>query len=205
MKIFFMKFSLYLLIIIGFMSFATNTAIAQLNVGDKAPNFEGVNQAGDTVSLTTILADGPIVLTFYRGEWCPYCNKYLSALDENYPEMKKLGANLVAISPELPEYINEMAKKMEHPYTIISGGTSIMQQYGLDFQLAKKTINKYKIFGINLSKSNGNEDNTLPIPATYVIDKKGTIVYKHFDENYKVRAEVEEILSALESLNKIKE
>jgi len=119
--------------------------------------------------------------------------------------MKKLGANLVAISPELPEYINEMAKKMEHPYTIISGGTSIMQQYGLDFQLAKKTINKYKIFGINLSKSNGNEDNTLPIPATYVIDKKGTIVYKHFDENYKVRAEVEEILSALESLNKIKE
>jgi len=187
------------------MSFATNTAKAQLNVGDKAPNFEGVNQAGDTVSLTTMLADGPIVLTFYRGEWCPYCNKYLSALDENYPEMKKLRANLVAISPELPEYINEMAKKMEHPYTIISGGTSIMQQYGLDFQMAKKTINKYKIFGINLSKSNGNEDNTLPIPATYVIDKKGTIVYKHFDENYKVRAEVEEILSALESLNKIKE
>jgi len=199
-----MKFSFLAILIISITGFISLDNI-QLNVGDKAPNFEGVNQAGDTVSLTTMLAEGPIVLTFYRGEWCPYCNNYLSELDENYTEMKKLGANLVAISPELPEYINQMAEKMEHPYSIISGGTSIMQQYGLDFQLAEKTINKYKIFGINLSKSNGNEDNTLPVPATYVIDKKGTIVYKHFDENYKVRADVKEILSALESLNKIKE
>jgi len=199
-----MKFSFLAILIISITGFISLDNI-QLNVGDKAPNFEGVNQAGDTVSLTTMLAEGPIVLTFYRGEWCPYCNNYLSELDENYTEMKKLGANLVAISPELPEYINQMAEKMEHPYSIISGGTSIMQQYGLDFQLAEKTINKYKIFGINLSKSNGNEDNTLPVPATYVIDNKGTIVYKHFDENYKVRADVKEILSALESLNKIKE
>lgn len=173
----------------------------QLNVGDKAPNFEGVNQVGEKVSLENLLIDGPVVITFYRGEWCPYCNKYLAELDENYPKMKELGASLVAISPELPEYIEKVADKMEHPYSIISGGTPIMQQYNLDFQLTKKTLVKYKLWGINLSKSNGNEDNTLPIPATYVIDKNGIIVYKHFDENYKVRAEVEDILNALETTN----
>lgn len=194
-----MKISFYLLLAVCLLNFA-NTIKAQLNEGDKAPNFEGINQANDTVSLETLLKDGPVVLTFYRGEWCGYCNKYLSALDENYPKMKELGANLIAISPELPEYITEMAEKMEHPYSIISSGTPIMQQYGLDFQLDKKTLVKYKVYGINLSKSNGNEDNTLPIPATYVIDKSGTIVYKHFDENYKVRAEVEEIMSVLEGL-----
>jgi len=174
----------------------------QLNVGDMAPNFEGINQAGEKVSLENLLKDGPVVVTFYRGEWCPYCNEYLAELDENYPKMKELGANLVAISPEIPKYIEKVADKMEHPYTIISGGTPIMQQYGLDFQLGKKTLVKYKLFGINLSKSNGNEDNILPVPATYVIDKNGIIAYKHFDENYKVRAEVDDILKTLESINK---
>jgi len=178
----------------------TNIENEQLNVGDKAPNFEGLNQAGETVNLEALLQEGPVVLTFYRGEWCPYCNKYLSELDENYLKIKEQGANLVAISPELPKYIEKMADEMEHSYNIISGGTPIMQQYNLDFQLEKKTINKYKLFGINLSKSNGNDDNTLPVPATYVIDKNGVIVYKHFDENYKVRADVEEIFSALEGL-----
>jgi len=195
-----MKFSLYLLIIIGFLSFATNTAIAQLKVGDKAPNFEGLNQTDKTVSLETLLKDGPVVLTFYRGEWCGYCNKYLSALDENYPKMKEMGANLIAISPELPKYITEMADKMENSYDIVYGGTPIMEQYDVDFQLDKNTLVKYKLYGINLSKFNGNEDNTLPVPATYVIDKSGTIVYKHFDENYKVRGDVEEIMTVLEGL-----
>lgn len=194
-----MKFLFFILMTGVFMSFNASEK-DQLAVGDKAPNFEGINQAGETISLETMLAEGPIVVTFYRGKWCPYCNKYLAELDENYTKIKELGANLIAISPELPEHIEKMADEMEHPYNIISGGTPIMKEYGLDFQLSKKTLIKYKAFGINLSKSNGNEDNTLPVPATYVIDENGTIVYKHFDENYKVRAEVEEILNALESL-----
>lgn len=194
-----MNFTFYILLIIGFMGF-NNTEKDQLNVGDKAPNFEGINQAGETVILEAMLEEGPIVLTFYRGEWCPYCNKYLAELDENYAAMKELGANIVAISPELPQFVEKTAGEMKNSYNIISGGTPIMQQYGLDFQLDKKTIAKYKIWGINLTKSNGNEDFTLPVPATYVIDKNGIIAYKHFDENYKVRAEVGEILNALEGL-----
>jgi len=194
-----MKLSFYFLLIFGFIGL-NNMENEPLNVGDVAPNFEGINQAGDTVSLTALLKKGPVVLTFYRGNWCKYCNKYLAELDENYSKMKTLGANLIAISPELPEYIQETADELENPYSIISSGTPIMQQYSVDFQMDKKTKSKYKMFGINVSKHNGNDEYTLPIPATYVIDKNGIIAYKHFDENYKVRAEVDEILSALEKL-----
>lgn len=194
-----MKFAFYFLLMIGLAGF-NNTENDELNVGDEAPKFEGLNQVGETVSLEALLKQGPIVLTFYRGKWCPYCNKYLSELDKNYTKIKALGANLVAISPELPKFIEKMADKMEHPYNIISGGTPIMEQYGLDFELDKKTKTKYKLYGINLTKSNGNEEHTLPVPATYVIDKSGIIAYKHFDENYKVRAEVDDILKALEGI-----
>ena len=194
-----MQFSFYFLLIVSFIGLNTIENMS-LEVGDKAPSFEGVNQLNETVSLEALLEEGPVVITFYRGKWCPYCNKYLSELDENYPKMKEFGANLIAISPELPQYTQKTANKMEHPYSIISGGTPIMQQYGLDFQLDKKTKTKYKMFGINVAKHNGNDDYTLPVPATYVIDKNGTIVYKHFDENYKVRAEVDDILTALREL-----
>jgi len=194
-----MKLSFYLLLIFGVIGFS-NMDNEPLKIGDVAPDFEGVNQAGDTVSLAALLEEGPVVLTFYRGNWCKYCNKYLAELDENYSKIKALGANLIAISPELPEYIQETADELENPYSIIYSGTPIMQQYKVDFQMDKKTKAKYKTFGINVSKHNGNDDYTLPVPATYVIDKKGVIAYKHFDENYKVRAEVDEILSALEQL-----
>ncbi len=194
-----MQLSFYILLVVSFIGL-NSIEIKQLEVGDKAPLFVGVNQIDETISLEALLEEGPVVMTFYRGKWCPFCNKYLAELDENYPKMKELGANLIAISPELPKHIQQTANKMEHPYSIISGGTSIMQQYGVDFQLDKKTKTKYKLFGINVAKRNGMDDYTLPVPATYVIDKKGVIVYKHFDENYKVRAEVKDILNALEAL-----
>lgn len=196
-----MKLSFYLLLLFGFINLS-NTENEPLNVGDPAPNFEGINQAGDSVSLANLLEEGPVVVTFYRGNWCKFCNKYLAELDENHTKMKELGANLVAISPELPQYIKEKADEMEQPYSIISNGTPIMKQYRVDFQLDKKTKSKYKMFGINLPKHNGNDEYTLPVPATYVIDKNGVIAYKHFDENYKVRAEVDDILSALAKLKK---
>jgi len=196
-----MNFPFYFLLVVGFLGL-NNMQTESLNIGDMAPDFKGVNQLGETVHLKTMLEKGPVILTFYRGNWCPYCNKYLAELDENYPKMKALGANLIAISPEIPKYIEKKANKMEHPYAIISNGTSIMQRYKLDFQLDKRTKFKYKLFGINVSKHNGNDDYTLPVPATYVIDKNGIIVYKHFDENYKVRAKVDDILTALEKANK---
>jgi len=191
-----MKLIVYILLISSLVAIENKP----LKVGDKAPIFEGLNQLQETVNLEALLEEGPVVMTFYRGKWCSYCNKYLSELDENYTKIKELGANLVAISPELPEFIKETANEMEHPYSIISNGTPIMKQYRVDFQLDKKTKSKYKMFGINLPKHNGNEDYTLPVPATYVIDKNGVIAYKHFDENYKVRAEVDDVLKALEEL-----
>lgn len=167
-------------------------------VGDKAPMFKAMDQNGNTVKSNDILEKEQLIVVFYRGQWCPLCNKHLSHLQENVAKFKEAGARLVAISPEIPVSVEKTVDKTKAAYSILHDADyKIMKEYGVDFVLAPKMVEKYKEYGIDLTASNGNSDQTLPVPATYVIGKDGIVKYVQYDPDYKNRSNAEEILKHL--------
>ncbi len=192
---------LFLYIVLTSIVSMLNAQDGGIEVGEQAPEFSAVDQLGNTIELQNLLEDGPLVMVFYRGEWCPYCNEHLSQLDEAYEKIQMLDAELVAISPEKVQYTTEMSEKLSSGYSVLSDNDgAIMSAYKLDFELDKKTRTKYKIWGINLDKNNGDGNYNLPVPATFIVSKEGEVIYRHYDENYKERSDVEEILSVLNEL-----
>lgn len=171
-----------------------------LNVGDTAPNFTLKNALNKSVSLYNELENGPVVLTWYRGGWCPYCNITLHYLQEKLPEFQKAGAKLIALTPELPDNSLSTSEKNNLDFTVLSDvGNSIGKEYGVVFQLTNEVASIYEA-GFGLSEKNGDDSNQLPLAATYVIDKRGIIQYAFLDADYRNRAEPEDILNALRKL-----
>lgn len=171
-----------------------------LNIGDKAPNFTLNNALNQPVSLYNTLENGPVVLTWYRGGWCPYCNITLHHLQEHLPEFKKAGATLLALTPELPDNSLNTSEKNNLEFTVLSDiGNTVGKTYGVVFELTKEVASIYQE-GFGLNQKNGDNSNELPLAATYVIDKKGLIQYAFLDADYKERAESKEIVSALNKL-----
>ena len=178
-----------------------------IQIGSKAPDFELPNADGDMRRLSDILDRGPVVLSFYRGGWCPYCNDQLYAYQQILPEFQDLGAELVAISPETPQSAQDTAVKQELEYEVLSDeGNVVTRQYDL---LWTVPVEKREAFsewlqgetGKTLAEFNGIGEYELPIPATFVIARDGTVVYVFKDEDYKKRADIDDILAALENLN----
>lgn len=171
-----------------------------LNIGDKAPNFTLKNALNKTVSLYNELENGPVVLTWYRGGWCPYCNITLHYLQEKLPEFKKEGATLLALTPELPDNSLSTSEKNNLEFTVLSdAGNKVGNQFGVVFTLTKEVATIYNT-GFGLNEVNGDDSNQLPLAATYVIDQKGIIQYAFLDADYRKRAEASEIIKALENL-----
>ncbi|WP_158837765.1 peroxiredoxin-like family protein [Polaribacter sp. L3A8] len=171
-----------------------------LNVGDKAPNFTLKNALNKEVSLYNELENGPVILTWYRGGWCPYCNITLHYLQEKLPEFTKAGATLIALTPELPDNSLDTAEKNNLEFTVLSDLDNVIgKEYGVVFQLTDEVADIYEV-GFGLSEKNGNDDNQLPLAATYVIDKNGIIQYAFLDADYRQRAEPSDIIAALEKL-----
>jgi peroxiredoxin len=170
-----------------------------LNVNDTAPDFSAKDQDGKTITLKDQLKNGAVVLVFYRGQWCPYCNKQLKKLEDSMSLVTQKGAALIAISPETSENITKTIEKTKVTYPILHDeGLSIMKSYDVAFAVDDKTIEKYKGYGIDFTKVNGDANGAnLPVPAIYVISKEGKIVFRHFDKNYTKRASVAEILAHL--------
>jgi len=167
-------------------------------VGQKAPEFSAIDQNGNMVNSQDILNNEELIVVFYRGEWCPYCNKHLKLLEEHVSDFKKAGARLVAITPEIPVSISKTIEKTKAEYSILyDKDARIMKAYGVDFVLPEKLREKYKEYGIDLTKSNGNTDQMLPVPATYVIGKDGMVKYFQYDPDYKNRSTPKEILMHL--------
>jgi peroxiredoxin/YHS domain-containing protein len=170
-------------------------------VGDTAPDFTLPDAKGRQVSLATLLADGPVVLTWYRGGWCPYCNKQLSDYQLSLTDMKAMKAQLVAISPQTPDNSLTTVEKNNLAFAVLSDqGNLIAKQYGLAYTLPADVVARYKNH-FDLAKYNGDDTNQLPLTATYVIDKQGVIRYAFVNEDYTKRAEVTEILAALKQIN----
>ncbi|MDD3320228.1 MAG: peroxiredoxin-like family protein [Paludibacter sp.] len=168
-----------------------------LNVGDKAPDFSLNNSLHKPVGLYAELKNGSVILTWYRGGWCPYCNITLHYLQEKLPEFQKAGATLIALTPELPDQSLTTSEKHKLEFQVLSDiENKIGKQYGVVFKLTPEVADMYQK-AFDLHKYNGDESNELPLAATYVIDQNGIIQYAFLDADYRNRAEPTEILKAL--------
>ncbi|GAB2958222.1 peroxiredoxin-like family protein [Streptomyces pseudoechinosporeus] len=173
-----------------------------LTVGAQAPRFTLPTATGQTLSLDDLLAQGPAVLTFYRGAWCPYCNIALRALQQHHEAITARGARLVAVSPQIPDESLSLTEKHQLAFDVLSDlGSDTAKQYGLAFDLPDDLAAVYDKLGFDLQRVNAGHPRTLPLPATYVIDRAGTIRWAFVDTDYTRRAEPADILAALDSLH----
>jgi len=171
-----------------------------LFIHSKAPDFKAKDLTGETVSLKDLRRKGPVVIIFYRGNWCPYCNKELSHLQDSLQLIKDKGASLVAITPETQEGIIKTAEKTKAQFPIIwDEDLKIMKGYDVAFKVDEKTVARYKNFDIDLAATNNQkpDDVYLPVPAVYIVDKEGNVTYRYFEPDYKKQVPVKEILKNL--------
>ncbi|MEO1009414.1 MAG: peroxiredoxin-like family protein [Planctomycetota bacterium] len=170
------------------------------SVGDEAPGFSLANQSGEDVTLAGLLGEGPVVLLWYRGGWCPYCNLTLKAYQDRLDEINELGATLVAITPEVPDQSLSTAEKNELGFQVLSDpGNAVARAYGVVFELTEGVHANYEqAFGLHAH--NGDESGELPLAATYVIDRDGAIRWAFLDADYRNRAEPQDVVDALGSL-----
>ncbi len=189
-----------LLVILATISLSTYAQKTEstLQIGQKAPEFTAFDQNGDKFKSSEVLKDKQLIVVFYRGQWCPFCNRHLSELQDNLENFKKAGAQIVAISPEKTENINKTVKKTKADFPVLwDKDNSIMESFGVNFILAKNLQEKYKEYGVDLTKDNGNSSQTLPVPATFIIGENGKIKFLQYDTNYKNRSSAKEILEHL--------
>jgi peroxiredoxin len=173
-----------------------------LTVGDRAPGFSLPAANGRIVTLDGLRADGPVVLTFYRGAWCPYCNIALRSLQQQHETIAARGARLVAVSPQIPDESLSLVEKHALAFDVLSDiGSDTAKQYGLAFDLPDDLGAVYDRLGFDLQRVNAGHPRTLPIPATYVIDRDGTIRWAFVDSDHTRRAEPADILAALDFLS----
>jgi len=173
-----------------------------LHVGDKAPDFVLNNAFGKPIKLSTMYADGPVVLVFYRGGWCAICNIQLHSLNASLPAFKKYGAQLLAVTPQKPDKSKEQIVKDGYPFEVVSDTDyTVLKSYKLYFEISKQLTDLYfDKFAIDIVDYNGEGRYGLPVPATYIIDKKGIIRAAYANTDYTQRMEPKDIVDALKKL-----
>ena len=160
------------------------------------------NEQGRTVTLASLYEREPVVLTFYRGNWCPYCVRALKEWQGKTDELNRAGGRLVAVSLENLEGVKMINEKVDPSYTVLSDYTGkVSDFFDLTFQLDEGTQKRYAGFGIDLAKSNASGEWELPHPGTYVIDRDGVIRYEYDEPNYQVRADPDEVIGVVSRLN----
>lgn len=172
-----------------------------LPVGWLAPAVELKNAEGETVKLSELYAEGPTVVAFYRGGWCPFCNRQLKDWQDYAQEFEDAGLNIVFITPESVENVNGSIEKTETTYTVLSDSEQqAAKLFNVIFSLDAKTRNTYKGYGIDLEAWNANAEWKLPVPGVFLIDTEGVVRWQKVDENYKVRVDPEAVLEAAAEL-----
>ena len=173
-----------------------------LQVGAKVSNFSLNNHSAEQVELADLLNNGPVIISFYRGNWCPYCNLELKALNDYLPQFKTQSAQLVAISPQLPDETLSTTQKNDLEFDVLCDvSNKVAEQFGLLFTLDERIQALYTQFGIDFEHYYGDKSFKLPLPATYVINQEGVITYAFLSEDYTLRAEPIDVMTALESEN----
>jgi len=164
----------------------------------KAPDFELVDQDEDIVRLSELLQDGPVVCVFYRGSWCPHCNAVIMNLQRVLEKIKDKGASLVAISPMLPDGTHYLATKRSLNFPVCSDvGNVVARKFRLTFEILPDLRETFLKWGDDIPLHNGDDSWEIPLPATYIIDTNGDVVWSFVDNDPGVRAEPEDILAAI--------
>ncbi|MEH1807191.1 peroxiredoxin-like family protein [Nostoc sp.] len=172
-----------------------------LKVGDIIPNFILPNAFSQAVELQKLLVSGPVVISFFRGSWCPFCNLELAGLQQALPAIKTLGASIIAISPQTTRHTISTVEKHELTYEVLSDRSNmIARQFGIVFQIPEYLRPILESKGHVLPRYNGDESFELPIPATFVVDRDGKIVYAFVDVDYTKRLDPIEIVSILRNI-----
>jgi peroxiredoxin/YHS domain-containing protein len=172
-----------------------------LRVGAAAPDFTLPDANGQSVTLSALLAKGPVVLTWYRGGWCPYCNIQLQEYQRDLSDFQSTGAQLVAISPQTPDNSLSTKEKNSLQFHVLSdAGSTVAKRYGVAYTLPEELTKSFK-GKLDLAAINGDASNQLPITATYVIDPKGVITWAFVSEDYRTRAEPADVLAAVRAIS----
>ncbi|MEP2024826.1 MAG: peroxiredoxin-like family protein [Reichenbachiella sp.] len=174
-----------------------------LKVGEKAPFFELPNAEGKSVSLDTLLEKGPLVITFYRGDWCPYCNLQLRALQARLVEIRALGATLIAISPQMPDGSMTKNEINELEFMVMSDqNAKVASKFGVAWEVPDFLIEHMHVDrSLDLEKINNGNGKILPIPATFVLGQDGIVKWNYVNVDYRTRSEPDEVIQALKNLS----
>ena len=182
---------------------ATGIESSALGVGDRAPEATLPDAGGSAVGLSTLWSQGPLVVVFYRGGWCPYCNLTLRAWQAYLPGLAACGASLVAISPQPPDRSLDTAQKNALAYPVLSDqALRAADAFGITFTMSPALQALYTASGNDLPVVNGNGEWKLPIPATFVVDRHGIVRYADVDADYTARAEPSVVLAAIAAMNR---
>ena len=173
-----------------------------LKLGQAAPRFELPNQQGKSTSLSDLLAKGPVVVTFYRGSWCPYCNLQLRALQARLTDIHDLGAELVAISPEVPDDSLSKNEISEMEFTVLSDqDAKVAAEFGVAWEVPEFVLEHMKVDRkLDIETINNGNANIMPIPATFVLNQAGEVTWRFVDVDYRTRSEPSDIIDALQKL-----
>jgi peroxiredoxin len=170
-------------------------------VGQQVPEVHGIDLAGREVALSSLYANGPILLAFYRGGWCPYCNAEIRAMTSAFAEYQKRGVTPVAVSVDKPEAEAKLGATYEIPFPVLSDRDAAMIEA---FRVVKKVsgeeLEKMRGFGVDLESSSGQRHHEIAIPSLFLIDRSGVVRWAHSDPDFKVRPSTEQILAALDAV-----
>jgi peroxiredoxin len=181
---------------------ASGQAERALKRGDRAPDFSLPDGEGRLIRSADLLFHGPLVVTFYRGVWCPYCNAELKAVEAAAAQIRTLDAHIVAISPQTAVNIRKAQRDNAVSFPILADhGNAVADRFGLRFRLPDELIAVYKGFGNDLAVANGEPSWTLPMPGRYVIARDGVIAYAEVNPDYTSRPDPAELMPTLRSLN----
>lgn len=174
-----------------------------IKLGAQAPRFELPNQQGKSVSLDDLLTKGPVVVTFYRGSWCPYCNLQLRALQEKLGEIHGLGAELVAISPQVPDGSLSKDEISAMDFIVLSDqDAKVAAQFGVAWEVPEFVLEHMKVDRkLDIETINNGNANIMPIPATFVLNSAGEVTWRFVDVDYRTRSEPADIIDALQKLS----
>jgi peroxiredoxin len=172
-------------------------------IGEKAPIFELPDPQGNLVALNSLLDKGPVVVTFYRGDWCPYCNLQLRALQARLNDIHSLGATLVAISPQVPDGSLTKNEITEMEFIVLSDqDAKVAEQFGVAWEVPEFLMEHMRVDrNLDLETINNGNRNILPIPATFILDTNGVVKWSYVNVDYRTRSEPNEIIDALKKLN----
>ena len=189
-----MKYFFFPLFTISLFSQTNNE---HLNVGEKAPTIFAKDQNGNTINSKEILKSKKILLVFYRGSWCPYCRKHLASLQENLNALHKKNVFVMVVTPEKPIKNLETQDKLKTHFSIIhDADNKIMTAYKVAYKVDKTTvISFYNRVQKNIANYNEAHNDILPVPATYLIDQNGKIIYVQYNTNHKIRSDIKEVIA----------